>query len=100
VPSDFNPAAYPGDMAWVPALIRDVRNLQQDMRDMQQSPATYGQQGTVSAYIGGNTCDVTWDDGDVSIVEKPALYTPAVGDKVVVLFSPFLDPPKILIRVS
>jgi hypothetical protein len=100
VPANWNPAAVPGDAAWVADLVRRVTALEDEVRELRQAPATYLQQGTVSAYVAGPTCDVTWDDGSTSIVEKPATYVPAVGDKVIVGISPFVDPPKILTRVA
>lgn len=100
MPAEWNPASVPPEWAWVTDLVREVRELREEVRDLRQAPATYLQKATVDSYIGGATCTVVFESGATLDVRKPATYVPTPGDVVTIGISPFLEPAEILIRTA
>jgi hypothetical protein len=82
-----NPA---DDLKWLYQIRDDVKSVVADVRDLQQQRTTYLQDATVSSYISGAFCEVTFASGETANLGRLSTYTtPVVGDAVVVLISPF-----------
>lgn len=93
-----NPA---DELLWLKQMQDTIDDLRRRVRVLEQAPKTYMQVGTVTAWVAGPTCVVTWDGGATSICQKPASYTPTPGsDVVVVVFSPTLELPQIMSRIA
>ncbi len=84
-----NPA---DDWAWLTQVHDELRSLRADVADLQQQRGTYMQPATVSAFVSGPFCTVTFESGDTAVLGRLSTYaTPVVGDAVAVLVSPFMS---------
>lgn len=91
MPGQRNPADTDKWLRHITEFWDAVKALRADVRELQTARQSYPQKATVTAFVSGPLCTVTFDSGEVLVgVGRLASYpTPVVGDTVAVLIGPF-----------